>query len=391
MVDETQSREQKKEIPQKNHRTRNIWLFTAALVICALLWLIYWLLYLQFHQYTDDAYANGNLINVNAAIPGSVIAFFADDTDLVEEGQLLVQLDSTLYQMQYEQELAALAATVLNVRQLYDTVEVNRANQESKKIAFQRAQYDFNNRAHLVDSQAISNEDFVHARDDFKTAESNLRQAEAQFFASLDAAGNTDSEHHPLIEEQKAKVRAAYYNLHHCSVYASYTGYIAQRTVDVGQWVTPTTNMMAIIPKDYVWVDANYKETQLTYMRIGQPATVWFDIYGSQEFQGKVLGIASGSGSVFSLIPPQNATGNWIKIVQRLPVRIGIDPKDLQHFPLRLGISAEVDVNITDQNLPMLAQTPSLKPISTTGVFNINLEKVNQIIQEIIEKNMAKK
>lgn len=158
-------------------------------------------------------------------------------------------------------------------------------------------------------------------------AELELKQAEYQLQVTRDAAGNTVPERHPLIEQQKASIRNAYYNLKHCEILAPSTGYIAQRNVNVGQWVTPTTHLMALIPIDYMWVDANFKETQLTYMRVGQPAKVWFDMYGSKvEYQGHVLGIASGSGSVFSLIPPQNATGNWIKIVQRLPVRISLDP-----------------------------------------------------------------
>lgn len=222
-------------------------------------------------------------------------------------------------------------------------------------------------------------------------AETSLKQAEEQLKVSEDARGNTAMEIHPMILEQKAKVRRAYYNLQHTSIYAPVTGYVAKRSVNVGQWVTPTTNMMAIIPTDYVWVDANFKETQLTDMRVGQPATVWLDLYGSNvEFKGKVLGISSGSGSAFSLIPPQNATGNWIKIVQRLPVRISLDPEMVKKYPIRVGISAEADVDITNQNLPYMTQLQTKKPVGVTPIYEINFERLDSFMDQVVQDNLRK-
>lgn len=375
--------------PVKNggNRSRTIWLFTSLLLLAAVLWFFYWLFYLQYHQWTDDAYANGNFVNINPAVSGSVVAYFVDDTDLVKEGQLLVSLDTTEYQAQFDKELATLASVVLQVKQLYSNVEASRANFEAKKIAFERANYDYENRVKLVGSLAISNEEFIHSKDELESAKYNLKQAEFNYQSALDAVGKEVFEKHPLIEKQKGNVRTAYYTLQHCSIYAPVTGYVAQRNVEVGQWVTPNSNLMAILPTDYVWVDANYKETQLTYMRIGQPAKVTFDLYGSGvEFEGRVLGIASGTGSVFSLIPPQNATGNWIKIVQRLPVRISLDPKQLKEYPPRLGISAEVDVDITNQDLPRLAQVPPTRPVATTKVFDIQMEKIDLLMNKMIRQ-----
>ncbi len=374
--------------PPKRKRSTTLWWISIGLFILGLAWVCLWFFYLQFHERTDDAYANGNLININSAISGSVVAFYADDTDFVAEGQLLVQLDSTDYLVLYEKALAQLASTVLQVRQLYDTVLANNANVESKWVALEKAAFDYENRLKLIDSGAVSNEDYIHSRDDFLSAELNFEIAEYQFHVAEAAAGNTPLETHPLIEEQKANVRNAFYQLHHCKIYAPSSGLVAQRNVDVGEWVNPTINMMAVIPTDYVWVDANYKETQLRKMRIGQETTVWFDLYGSGvKYAGKVLGIASGTGSVFSLIPPQNATGNWIKIVQRLPVRISLDPKVVQDYPIRLGISAEVNVNVTNQDLPKLASIPVKKPVSTTTVFDIDWKMVDQLIDQIIQEN----
>lgn len=377
--------------PPTPYRSHLIGWFTVVLLLLGVGWFCLWFFYFQFSEWTDDAYANGNLITINPAVSGSVTAFFADDTDLVKEGQLLVSLDRTLYQMEYEKQLASLSACVLQVRQLYDTVASNRAHRDYTRIKLEKARFDYANRAQLITSLAISQEDFKHAQDDMRLAEQELKQAEQQLEIALDAAGNTPLEQHPLLEKQKTAVREAYYHLQHCSIYAPATGYIAKRAVDVGERVGATTALMALIPAQDVWVDANFKETQLSYMRIGQPATVTFDLYGSDiKFEGNVIGISSGSGSLFSLIPPQNATGNWIKIVQRLPVRISLNPEQVQKFPVRLGISAEVKVNISERTLPMLAQEPPTRPVATTKVFELDFAEVNRVIDLTIQDALKK-
>lgn len=372
-----------------NHRTTKaiVWL-TVILAILALLWLIYWLVYLQYHESTDDAYGNGSMINVNSAVSGSVVAFYADDTDLVEEGQLLVLLDQTDYRINYEKELADLSDTVLQVKRLYDSVLENQVNVANKKALFDKATFDFENRSRLIGTLAVSNEDFIHSRDDHKVAQLNYEQAQYQLKIAQDLAGDTIPSQHPLIEKQKASVKNAFYRLAHCKILAPATGYIAQRYVDVGEWVTSSTDLMAVIPTNYVWVDANFKETQLIYMRVGQPARIWLDMYGSDvEYKGKVLGIASGSGSVFSLIPPQNATGNWIKIVQRLPVRISLDAETVKKYPVRLGVSAYVDVNLENQDLPMLTLTPSKAVVGITPIFDLDFDEVHQKMNQIINSH----
>ncbi len=383
---------QNPQVQTRNKHTA-LWILTLVLLFLAIGWFCYWFFYLQYHEYTDDAYANGNYININSVVPGSVIAFYADDTDLVKQGQLLVSLDPTNYQVTFEKELATLSQVTLQVRQLYTNVYVSRANVENQRANLTNISYDYENRLHLVGSLAISDQDFVHAKNTLLIAQYTLKQAQYQLQAAMDAAGPTSPEFHPLIQQQRGNVRSAYYNLQHCAIYAPSTGYVAQRNVDVGEWVTPTSNMMVVIPADYMWVDANFKETQLTYMRIGQKAKVWFDIYGSKvEYEGKVIGIASGSGSVFSLIPPQNATGNWIKIVQRLPVRISLPAEKLDKYPARLGISAEVDVNITDyENRPMLAKISPSKAVSTTNVYDIDMLNLDVLMDQIIAEYLKNK
>ncbi len=375
----------------KPTRSRALGWFTLVLILAGVAWFCYWFFYLQYYESTDDAYANGNFINLNSVISGAVVAFYADNTDRVKEGQLLVELDRTNYEAIYQRELATLASVALHVRQLYDEVEINRANVRNKQTELKRSKIDYNDRVKLRQSNpaAVAQEDLVNAEQAFLAAQFNLQQTESQLESALSAAGNTTPEHHPLIMQQRATIRTAYYNLQHCSIYAPQNGYVAQRSVDVGEWITPTTNLMAVIPTHHVWVDANFKETQLRKMRIGQPTIVWFDLYGSKvKYEGKVIGIASGTGSVFSLIPPQNATGNWIKIVQRLPVRISLDEQTTQEFPIRLGISAEVNVDVTNQNLPLLAPTPPDKPVAKTRVFDIHLSELNQILDKIINDNL---
>lgn len=376
------------DVPKKKRSTKLI-LFTVAVLLIGLAWFCYWFFYLRYHESTDDAFANGNLITINSAVPGSVVAFYADDTDYVEEGELLVLLDKTPYEIAYEKELAALGSIALQVRELYDSIPIKEANVENKRTLSNKALYDYENRSKLVGTEAISNEDFTHAKDAYATAKEEQRIAEFELVSALDAVGNTPPENHPRIEQQKAKVITAFYNLFHTKIYAPASGYVAERAVQVGEYANPGKALMAVIPTTYVWVDANFKETQLSKMRIGQKATVWFDLYGSSiKFNGEVLGIASGTGSVFSIIPPQNATGNWIKIVQRLPVRISLDKETLEKYPMRIGISANVDVSVADQDLPMLARAPKEKAVAATRVFDIDLKEVAARIKAIIDDNL---
>lgn len=379
-----------KEHHRRNEsRSRSLKGFTIFLILLAIIWVGYWFIHQRYFESTENAYSNGNLVRVNSVVPGSVIGFYADNTDLVLEGQLLADLDPTEYRVKLDQELSALRATVLQVKQLKANIPVHESNVKTKRKKLQRALYDFKNRQKLVASRAISQEEFTHAKDDYEIARYELRQAIHELKLAQDAMGESDIPTHPLVEKQIANVRAAYYNLVHCKIFAPTTGYVALRTVEVGQSVAPFTSLMAVIPKDYVWVDANFKETQLADMRIGQPATVTFDFYGKKvKYRGSVLGIASGSGSVFSIIPPQNATGNWIKIVQRLPVRIALDKETVAKYPVRLGLSAEVRVDISDLDLPQLAQVPATGPVAATNIFKIDFEPINQQINQIIEESI---
>lgn len=376
------------EKPQTNsNKNRNFFWLTVIIALIVLICFFAWLFYFRFYESTEDAYVNGNIVNVTTAIEGTPVAYFADDTDLVEKGQLLALLDMTEYRIRYEQELANLSLAAQKVKQLYDTVKANQINVHNKKIALEKARFDYDNRKNLVNSKAVSNEDYTHSQDAYRSAELDLKYAEQQLQIAFDAAGSTSMQDHPMIEVQKNSVRNAFYKLSHCTIYAPIKGYVAKRSVQVGQWTTPKTPLMAIIPSDYMWVDANFKETQLKNMRIGQPVKVTFDLYGRNvKFEGKVLGIASGTGSVFSLIPPQNATGNWIKIVQRLAVRIGLESQMMKKYPLRLGLSSTVEVDISNTDLPVLTTLIHNNPIETTSVYDLNFNEIEKLMDHIINK-----
>lgn len=376
----------------KNNGKRNSKLIylTIGLLLIGLIWLLIWFFYLRFYESTDDAYVNGYLINVTSVVDGTPIAYYADDTDLVEEGQLLVRLDPTPFQVTFDQELATLATTARQVKQIYDQVAISRASLQEAQKNYEQAVFDYENRKNLVHTEAVSQEDYIHSKTNFEIAELNIRKASSTLIYVESAAGDTPMQLHPLITSQREKVKNAFYRLQHTTIYAPARGHIAQRAVEVGQRVSAGMPLMAIVPQAGMWIDANFKETQLTSMRVGQPATIKIDLYGRKAaFTGTVLGISSGTGSVFSVIPPQNATGNWIKIVQRLAVRIGLNPEHLKEYPLRLGLSAVVRVNISDTELPPLVETVRKAPIATTQVYDLDFKELDNRMDQIINNNLS--
>lgn len=369
-------------------RKKIIQRITLAFGLLALLALLYWWLYLFHKASTDDAYVGGNKIAVNPRVTGTVIAYYADDTDLVVKGQELALLDPVDYLLTLESRKSALAQAVRDISALEATVAQNKAILDARKADLALARITFGNREGLVDSQAISGEDFDSSKLSLSRSEADVVAAEQQWKASLASLGKGLIEEHPRVVEAAANLREAYLNLSRCTILAPVTGYVAQRSVQLGQHVTLTNPLMAIIPLEQIWVDANFKETQLANIRIGQPVHLESDIYGSHFiFHGKVLGIVPGSGSVFSLLPPQNATGNWIKVVQRVPVRIGLDPKEIKEWPLMLGLSMYTTVMTKDVSGKRLAELPAKKEIDSTSVYDIDTEPMERWIEAIIQSN----
>jgi membrane fusion protein (multidrug efflux system) len=339
---------------------------------------------------TDDAYVQGNLVQLTPQIPGIVIRINADDTALVREGDPVVVLDAADTQTALDEAKAGLAQAVRRVRQLYANTDALRASVELRRAEWRRAREDLQRRTGLPDARALADEDLKHAQAQVETAVAALKVAEQQLAASEATVSRTTVATHPDVKQAAAKLRESYLAAQRASVLAPVTGYVAKRSVQLGQQVAPGAPLLAIVPLVDVWVDANFKESQLRDVRIGQPVTLSADLYGSAIlYHGSVIGLAPGTGSAFALLPPQNATGNWIKIVQRLPVRIRLDPQELAAHPLRVGLSMSVSIDTHDRRGPVLASAPSVELPLETKAYENALADAARLEHEIVQANLG--
>jgi membrane fusion protein (multidrug efflux system) len=377
--------------PKKNPRGLLLRLLGAVVLLAVIGWSLWYFLDGRWYEATDDAYVNGNVVQITPQVPGTVVSIGADDGDLVHAGDVLVQLDPSDADVALAEAKANLANTVRKVRGLYSSVNGAQADVAARKTAVDKARADYNRRVALAKSGAISTEELAHASDALTTAESALITSQQQYQTSKVLVDDTVVASHPDVQVAAARLRAAYLNDARASLVAPVDGYVAKRSVQVGQRVLPGAALMAVVPLHGVWVDANFKETQLTRMRIGQPVEIESDVYGSAvKYKGKVQSLGVGTGSAFSLLPAQNATGNWIKIVQRIPVRVVFDdPATLDKHPLRLGMSVTVDVSLHDQNGLTLAQKSPTQPAFSTDVYKQQLVTADAAIAQIIHANMA--
>ncbi|HEF5786891.1 TPA: EmrA/EmrK family multidrug efflux transporter periplasmic adaptor subunit [Burkholderia multivorans] len=373
--------------PQNNgKRKRMMTLLVAVIVIAAIAYGLYYFLVARFHEETDDAYVNGNVVQITPQVTGTVIAVKADDTQTVRAGDPLVVLDPADSQVALQQAEANLAQTVRQVRGLFVNDDQYRAQVALRQSDLSKAEDDLRRRLAVAQTGAVSQEEISHARDAVRAAQASLDAAQQQLASNRALTANTTIASHPNVLAAAAKVRDAYLANARNTLPAPVTGYVAKRSVQVGQRVSPGTPLMSVVPLNAVWVDANFKEVQLKHMRIGQPVELTADIYGSSVvYHGKVVGFSAGTGSAFSLLPAQNATGNWIKVVQRLPVRIELDPKDLDKHPLRIGLSMQVDVNIKDERGDQLVNVPNT--VYQTDVFAKYGDEADAEIARIIAEN----
>jgi membrane fusion protein (multidrug efflux system) len=347
-------------------------------------------LYGRWNESTDDAYVNGNVVEITPLVTGTVVSIGADDGDLVHEGQVLINFDPNDAQVGLQSAEANLARTVRQVRGLYSNVDGMRAQVAAQKAEVQKARDNFNRRKNLAASGAISQEELSHARDDLTSAQNALANAQQQLNTTNALVDDTVVSSHPDVQAAAAQLRQAYLTNARSTLIAPVTGYVAKRTVQLGQRVQPGTALMAVIPLDQLWIDANFKETQLRDMRIGQPVDIEADIYGSDvKYSGTIDSLGAGTGSAFALLPAQNATGNWIKIVQRVPVRVHINAEELAKHPLRVGLSTQVSVNLRDQSGPVLAQQPPQKASFSTNVYDRQLGEADALITRLIHDNSA--
>ncbi|MFG0867044.1 efflux RND transporter periplasmic adaptor subunit [Pseudomonas sp. FYR_7] len=373
-------------------RKRKLWLI-GLLVLLILGGLGTWAWYSlvgRWYESTDDAYVNGNVVEITPLVTGTVTSIGADDGDLVHAGQVLLQFDPADSQVALQSAQANLARTVRQVRGLYSNVDSLKAQLQTRQAELRKAQQDFNRRKVLAESGAIAGEELSHARDDLSVAQAAVNSARQQLSTSAALVDDTVVASHPEVMAAVADLRQAYLAHARTTLVAPVTGYVAKRSVQLGQRLQPGTATMAVIPLDQVWIDANFKETQLRQMRIGQPVEITADLYGSDvTYSGTVDSLGAGTGSAFALLPAQNATGNWIKIVQRVPVRIHLNPDQLKDHPLRIGLSTVVDVDLHDQSGPALAQQPPQQASYTTDVYDRQLVEADKLIEQLIRDNSA--
>jgi membrane fusion protein, multidrug efflux system len=340
----------------------------------------------RFFESTDDAYVSGNLVQLTPEVSGTVIAVNADDTQIVHQGDPVVSLDEADAKVALSNAEADLAQTVRQVSSLYVNNAYYAATVAQRQSDLVRAQADLKRRLTIAETGAVSGEDVAHARDAVSAAQAGLDAVRQQSQANHALTDRTSIERHPNVQAAASKVRNAWLDYARNTLPAPVTGYVARRSVQVGQRVSPGAPLMAIVPLDGVWVDANFKEVQLAHMRIGQPVTLTADAYGSKiTYHGHVEGFSAGTGAAFAVLPAQNATGNWIKVVQRLPVRIRLDQHELDAHPLRIGLSMDVEVETRDSSGTQLgaATTTSYK----TDVFSNYGDQANAEIERIISEN----
>ncbi len=375
---------------EKPKKKRAIAIAIFIFLLIGIAYLVYWLFWGRFHEYTDDAYVDGNMVMITPQVPGIVTALTALSTDFVPKGRVLVELDKTDASIALDRSIAELGSAVRQVQQMFENVRTLQASTAMRKAQFIRAAQDYQRRMDLIDEGAVSTEDLQHSDADVRTTYADLVASEHSFIAALSLVENTSIDSHPLVEQAKNQVRDAYVFLQRCTITAPVTGIVAQRTVQVGERVNPAQPLMAIVPLDQMWITANFKEVQLGKMRVGQPAKVTADMYGNDVvYHGTVVGIGGGTGSVFSALPPQNATGNWIKIVQRIPVKIDVPEEMIQQHPLRLGLSMEVTVDIEQTDCPIIPAIKAPQPIYVTDVFASQEWGAEALIEEVIQENLT--
>ncbi|MFZ1871315.1 MAG: multidrug efflux MFS transporter periplasmic adaptor subunit EmrA [Chania sp.] len=376
--------------PKGKKKQRKFWLLllTVIFIVIGVAYLVYWFLVLRHHQETDNAYVAGNQVQIMPQVSGSVNSVTFDSTDFVRKGDVLLTLDPTDAEQAFERAKTALANSVRQTHQLVINSKQYQANIALRKSELSKAENDLKRRVVLGSVDAIGREELQHAREAVDSAKAALEVAVQQYNANQAMVLNTPLAKQPAILQAAAQMRDAWMALQRTRVISPITGFVSRRSVQVGAQISPGTPLMAVVPADHLWIDANFKETQIANMRIGQPATVISDVYGSDVvFKGKVVGIDMGTGSAFSLLPAQNATGNWIKVVQRLPVRIELDPEQIAEHPLRIGLSTLVTIDTSNRDGQILSNVVREQPRYETSALMLDLAPVDQMIADVIHAN----
>ncbi len=375
--------------PQAKKRKKITLVFV---IVCAALFIgffFFWLFYLRYIEYTNDAYVEGNQVYITPLRSGFVTSIQTDDTFLVKKGQLLIELDKTDAIISLNQAKMNLAKVVREVCQMFHQVFIFEADIGVKKAEFIKTAQDYEHRKSVILEGGVSLEDFEHAIAYLSSSFYSLQMTESLYEKALSYVQGTSIKTHPLVREAADMLRDAWVQLYRCQIYSPVEGLVAQRKIQVGMWVPSGQMLMSVIPLDQIWVNANYKETQLKKMKIGQKAKITSDLYGDGVvFHGTVVGLPGAAGNAFSLLPPQNLSGNWIKIVQRVPVRVALDAAEIKTYPLRIGLSMEATVDLRDQDGPLVPLTNTGSPTYETPIYEEEEKGDEILIAQVIEENI---
>lgn len=373
---------------KSQQRKKGLSIFILLLLLIAIGSAAYWFFFIKGFEETEDAYVSGNQVMVSSQVAGNISKINVDNMDPVQAGDVLLELDDTNAKLSFEQAKSNLANAVRQISQLNYTVKQLKSAVRANEITLAQAQGNLNRRVQLVKDGAIDKESFQHAKEAVELAKANLTTSQNQLEANQALLLDGPLSEQPQIQSAVSNLKQAWLNLERTKIRSPIKGYVARRNAQVGQAVSVGGALMAVVTTDQMWLDANFKETQLTHMRIGQPVKIHFDLYGKDKtFDGKVVGIEMGTGSAFSLLPTQNATGNWIKVVQRVPVRIQLDPQQLAENPLRIGLSATVKVNVSDSQGETLRNKAPSTTLYSTNVLQYDESAVNNLIESIIRDN----
>ena len=373
---------------KSQQRKKGLSIFILLLLLISIGSAAYWYFFIKGFEETEDAYVSGNQVMVSAQVAGNISKINVDNMDPVQAGDVLLELDDTNAKLSFEQAKSNLANAVRQISQLNYTVKQLKSAVRANEITLAQAQGNLNRRVQLVKDGAIDKESFQHAKEAVELAKANLTTSQNQLEANQALLLDGPLSEQPQIQSAVSNLKQAWLNLERTKIRSPIKGYVARRNAQVGQAVSVGGALMAVVTTDQMWLDANFKETQLTHMRIGQPVKIHFDLYGKDKtFDGKVVGIEMGTGSAFSLLPTQNATGNWIKVVQRVPVRIQLDPQQLAENPLRIGLSATVKVDVSDSQGETLRNQAPTTTLYSTNVLQYDESAVNNLIESIIRDN----
>ena len=365
----------------KTHRKRNLVIVTLLFLITAAVVALAYFLFWQHEEETEDAYVAGHLVMITPQVNGTVRKVMYDDTDVVKKGDVLVALDDSDFQLAYDRAQNEL---IQAIRQNKQQTAVN--SKAKAQVLLRKA--DLRRRESLAGTEAVSGEELSHARAAVVQAQAALKAVEAEEVSAQAALGsNIPLRQQPAVQTAISHIKDAWLNLQRTQIRSPISGQIAKRNVQVGQRIAQGTPMMAVVPLSELWVDANFKESQLRKMKIGQPVEMTADLYGSKVvYHGKVMGLSAGTGSAFSLLPAQNATGNWIKVVQRVPVRISLDAKELQQNPLRVGLSMTVKVDIAEKGSGKAMTAEAERNTALPETESVDWKAADALVDKIFEQ-----